>query len=430
MKYTKENIKKVRSLVNQDEFITKCRMKITDFTRQRKMGALDVVYYLMNKKGLSNKMEIIKFEHIKNLNEISSVAVLKQREKLNPEAFVYLKNESLKLFYEHHQNEVKTYKGYIITATDGSDLEIPNSPTTRQIYNGKQESCARLTVSINYDLLNKYALDCIIEKYDYSEPEMAKRHLSNIPDITGEYKVINIMDRGYPSLENIYFSVTNEQKFIVRLSSKDYKKERSKMTSNDEEIKIGYEYSRARFYKDRNQGLYDYLNSGKTINVRIINVVLESGEIETLLTNLDFTYDEVKELYNLRWRIETNYHYLKESLKIEIISSSKPRLIEQDIHSQILVFNMLQSYINENNDKIEKDKYKNTMKTNVNMAIGIFKDAFILALIEEDNKKRDKMLDEILKKISRYIVPVKKVQKVQRKGNVKNKYHINKRKTF
>jgi IS4 transposase len=82
------------------------------------------------------------------------------------------------------------------------------------------------------------------------------------------------------------------------------------------------------------------------INVRIVNIQLDTGETEILATNLfdaEMTLEDLNKLYNLRWGIETNYHYLKESMKIENISSSKKLLIEQDIFSQMLSFNLLQA---------------------------------------------------------------------------------------
>lgn len=66
-------------------------------------------------------------------------------------------------------------------------------------------------------------------------------------------------------------------------------------------------------------------------SARIIKIKLSSGEVECLATNLtkeEVTTDEMKELYNLRWQIEINYHLLKESLKIGTITSSKAELIK------------------------------------------------------------------------------------------------------
>lgn len=87
----------------------------------------------------------------------------------------------------------------------------------------------------------------------------------------------------------------------------------------------------ARYYKDTDPELYEYLSFGNTIKVRCVKVELEIGEIEILLTNLEtekFTSDEIKELYNRCWQIEINYRHLKNDLKIENITSSKEVLIK------------------------------------------------------------------------------------------------------
>ena len=83
--------------------------------------------------------------------------------------------------------------------------------------------------------------------------------------------------------------------------------------------------------------------------------------MEILATNLekeDFSSEDIKEIYNLRWGIETLYHTVKESLKICAISSRKKTIIEQEILSQMLVYNIVQSFCNEAEPKIQKEKYK------------------------------------------------------------------------
>jgi len=113
-------------------------------------------------------MEILNFNDINNIQDISSPGLFKQREKLNPEAFTYLIQMSLKDFYTDYIDEVKSFNGYILLAIDGSDFEIPNTPEARKKYNGKQQDqCAKVTVATCYDILNKYTLDTIIEKYDF-----------------------------------------------------------------------------------------------------------------------------------------------------------------------------------------------------------------------------------------------------------------------
>jgi len=167
---------------------------------------------------------------------------------------------------------------------------------------------------------------------------------------------------------------------------------------------------------------------------RVVIVDLPNGEKEYLATNLDkksFSYDDIKNVYSLRWGIETNFHILKENLKIEAISSSKDELIKQDIYSQMLAYNTLQAFINTNDEKIEQDNYKHQMKTNMNMAIGFFKKYFIYILIEEDENIKFSLIEQLENAIRRHLVPIRKNRHYPRnKNRVKNKHSINKRKSF
>lgn len=436
MKYSDKNVEALIKEINDSNFVNECRIYENSFIRNRKMTPKDIILYELNKKGLTTKMEILNFNDINNVQDISSPGLFKQREKLNPNAFIYLMQKSLKLFYIDYEKEVKTYKGYVLAGVDGSDFEIPNTITARNNYNGKlQKHCARATISTCYDLLNHYTLDVIVEKYNYNELEMAWNHFETINNecLIGKFKLIRIMDRNYKNLSHIYHWVKNDNKFLIRIASSCYEKENQAMKTNDEIIKIGYEYNRVKYYKNKDPELYNYLSNGNTINVRCVKIKLESGEIEYLLTNLDeteFNTDEIGNLYNMRWKIETNYHHLKSNIKIECISSSKDILIKQDIFSQVLITNMLQAFINEQNEELENYKYKNKMKINNNMAIGILKNTLIYILLEENPKKRNEMLIKFNERILKYTVPIKPGRKSERKNNPKNRYHINQRKSF
>ena len=236
MKYSYKNINIIKVKLEKSDFITKCRISEKDYVRKRKISPQDIILYELNKKGLSSKMEIINFNNINDVKNISSPGLFKQREKLNPDAFIYLMQESLKEFYIRYKNEVKTYKGYVLTGIDGSDFEIPNTKNSREKYNGKQQNqCARVTVSTCYDLLNHYTLDTIVEKYDYNEIEMAKRHYETINEekLLGNFKSIRIMDRNYKNLSSIYHCIKNDDKFLIRIASSVYEKENQAMKSND-----------------------------------------------------------------------------------------------------------------------------------------------------------------------------------------------------
>lgn len=158
MKYKEYAINKTNSIILNKDSISLYRMCETDFTRNRKMNFEKVVMYSLNKKGLTSKMEIEEFNEIIDSKDISSPGVLKQRKKLRAEIYKDMMQNNIKGFYNEFSDEVKLFKGYIVTATDGSDFEIPNTITTRKNYNSTKDntSVARAHVSNSKAMKKKW----------------------------------------------------------------------------------------------------------------------------------------------------------------------------------------------------------------------------------------------------------------------------------
>lgn len=250
--YKKYFINKIKNKINNDKTKINYRNNDNDFTRNRKMSFQNVVLYNLNKKGLTSKMEIEEFTKQVNMMDISSPAVLKQRLKLNGKIYLDMLQENLKGFYTDFKDEVKLFNGYIVCAIDGSDFEIPNTIKTRNKYNVLHfdECVARASISNMFDILNHFVMDTIIEKYDNSERKMAKQNLKNIKKLDLPYPIIRVMDRGYTSLPDMYYSAEHNDKYLIRLQSKDFKKQIAEMRSNDEIIIIPYQYDRVRYYRN------------------------------------------------------------------------------------------------------------------------------------------------------------------------------------
>ena len=259
MKCSRRIFEIIKKRINSEEMLSKARKKLTDFTRKRKVIAPVLMLYIMNRKGLTNKMEIEDFinDH-GNIQEVTSSAVYKQRLKLYPEVFVYLNDEIVTNYYTESKDEVKTFKGLVLTGTDGSDWEVANTPETRKNNKMKNNQCARMKVSNCYDLLNRIILDTQIEKNKFSELALAQRHLERIDSLLGDFESITVNDRGYSSLKFMYECIERDQKFVIRGKKTDYKHERSKMKRNDEWIEIGYQKERMKHYKDDYPEFYEY----------------------------------------------------------------------------------------------------------------------------------------------------------------------------
>ncbi len=438
MKFNNYNIKKLEKEIKDESIYDKCRRRQQDFTRNRKITPKDLIYYSLNNRGKTTKMELYDYIEQFNLNDVSDVALLKQREKLNEEVFKSLNASSLVDFYKLFPNEVKTFKGYILTAIDGSDCEVPNTKITRDKYKTKTEkdagNIARIKLSNCYDVLNNYVLDTEVEEYKHSENELAERHMKVVNKLITEYPVVSIRDRGYFSLSYMFHSIKNNNKFVIRLNKRYLKQEQQSMNSNDEWVIIQYQYDRIRNYKDVDQELYNYYEQGNTIKVRFVNITLSTGEIETIMTNLDdqeFTSDDINYIYQKRWGIETSYAHLKESMMITNISSSKDTIIKQEVYSQMMVYNIMQSIVNDIEGEINQDQYKHHMKININMAVGFVKRFLVKILLEEDKNKKEELSNQLFHNILRNIVPIRENRHYKReKGSVKNKHPINKRKSI
>lgn len=434
--YKKYCIDKIKEEINDENSKIKYRNNNKSFIRDRKMNFEKVVLYGLNKRGLTSKMEIEDFTELINMSDISAPAVLKQRLKLNGEIYLNMMQKNLYGFYTEFKSELKLFHGYILSAIDGSDFEIPNTKSTRQKYNElhPKETVARATISNMFDVLNHYVMDTIINKYDASERKMAKENYDNIKNLNLPYPIIRTMDRGYASIVDMYYSNKSNDKYVVRLKKSDFKKEIKNMKSNDEIIKIPYQYDRVRYYKNEYPEFYEIMEETKEeIEIRIVIVDNKDGEKIILATNLsqeEINYDEIIKLYRLRWEIELNYHSLKESLKIETITSSNDIIIYQDIYSQMLVYNLIQAFKQDAEKNIDQTKYKNEMKVNMNMAVGFVKKALVKIILEEDKNKRNLMFDLLEQKIGKYIIPIKKDRHYPRNKDKKNKHPINKRKSF
>ena len=439
MGYIDYNIDKTQGRIENDKLKLICRKDNKYFIRDRKLTPKDIVLYTLNNRGKTMKMELYDFIQLYNIDEVSAPALLKQRKKLNEDVFKILAKESLNDFYGKFKEEVKTIKGYVLCAIDGSDCEIPNTKETRARYKSiaatDEDRVARIKLSNCYDVLNHYVLDTLIEEYKHSELDLADRHIENIKYIKKYFPIIETMDRGYFSLARFYHWINNNEKFVVRLNKKFLKTEQQSMTGNDEIVEIKYQYDRIRNYKDKDVEFYNYYEKGNTIKLRFVNITLPTGEVETLLTNLasdEFSSEDINHIYQCRWGIETSYHELKESMEVTNISSSNDTIIKQEIYSQMFVYNIVASIENDLNTRIEQTKYKHPMKVNFNMAVGFVKRFLIKILVEEDDCKRKKLSDELFANILKNLIPIRNNRHFERVKNRKltNKHPINKRKSI
>lgn len=424
-------IEKVTYKISRKELIEKYRKEYKNFTRKRKINFKDVVYFTLNKRGLSLKMEIKKFEDkTGRMKDISKSALCQQRKKVDPEVFKELNNDYIKNSYDNPK-DYKTLKGYIVMAIDGMKIEVPDVEELREEYGTSQgkegkRTSARALTSCLYDVVNNWVIDAKIDKFNASERELAKEHivemvvtLANEIDIE---KTIIIFDRGYISLDMIYVLNKAKIKYLFRAPKGHYKKEISNMKKDDEEVWIEINKNRMRSITDSE--IREKLIEMETIESRFVKYELETGETELLITNLsseEFTGDDIGELYFKRWNIELAYNIAKNKLEIQNFSGQSKIVVEQEFYAQMLMLNIAEDLRKEANKKViatQENGYKYDYQVNMNTLIGMLRERFILILISialNNDEESKKEYNNLIEEISKEIVPIRPGRKNKRK---------------
>ena len=146
-----------------------------------------------------------------------------------------------------------------------------------------------------------------------------------------------IFDRGFPSLSLIQKLLEHRLYFVMRVSSSFLKEVNAFRKSKyvDRVIHIEYSERRATQNHVHSDGISQF-------DLRCVRVKLPSGEDEILVTNLDrkdFPKRDIKEIYRLRWGIETGFNYLKNAVFVEEFVSKTENGLAQDYFVSLLVYN-------------------------------------------------------------------------------------------
>lgn len=433
----------LRKFIYDKETRKKCRLKDekykNSFSRKRKIPFYDILLMTLNKQGKNVSFEIRDYELNKKGEkqvQYTDEAYLKQRRILNPDVFKEMKNLYLKDFYSKPKY-IKKKNGYILCAIDGSKIEIPNTPLNRETFgsegNQHKQKTARALLSGIYDVENHFFLDVEIDRVDSNETNLAKRNIETIQEIIGKNNELLIFDRGYPSIELFNWLETQKKKFVMRLSSNDYIKEREEMTSEDEFVTIKYTYARLNKIKKTKPEFYEKIKNKTGIKLRITKVDINEQTTEYLISNLDkseFDKEDLKEVYGKRWQVEISYNSIKNKLKIEEFTGNLPQFIYQDIYAQIVVYNQIQDMLYTGRKEI-KSKKRNEYKINEGKAIGIFKEKYIKIMLIENREKAVKELDILEKEMEKYVSIIRKNRKSSiREWSPSNKYRTNYKTSF
>lgn len=361
----------LKNTIESEDFLSSARNQSTAFTRNRKMPFCDIIYFMCSSLRRTVQRELEIYFKAKGGISMSRQAFAQSREKIKPEALRDL-NDLLIEKFESEDGEIATYKGYRLFAVDGSDIDLPNNENVREHFgyssNGTDKYYAKGLAMTAFDVLNK--LTIFAELYSYNDSE--KRRIFDIVNDFSYFsaydKCIFLLDRGYPSFELFKQCISNNQNFLVRVSSQSLR-EINECNGEDTTIEV--------------------TRNNTTITLRIVNVQLGNGLTEKLVTNLpnDFSLPELKELYSMRWGVETNFNYLKNKELIECFTGESINAILQDFYAGILMLNVSAIAYREQEDVIAKNthKTKHTYKPNKTQLIADIKMNWVKMMLAKNS---------------------------------------------
>ena len=422
-----------QSTIRTESFLDLCRNSPNVLIRRRKMPTEDLIYSMINRKGLTLKLELRNYMKITHPGtEISKSGYLKQRMKLNPEAIKFLYQNHNKNFYSDPEITPYLYKEHLVFAVDGSDINIPTTPENLERFGTASRKGTKPQAQIGlgclYDVLNRFIIESDINRVKFDEMKIAEQQVDRLPETIGVTRpFFVIMDRGYPSIPSFLRMMDKGIKFVVRLKTSDFKSEQQALASDDEDVLIKLTKSRRYHYMGtENEAL---VMSREGFLIRLITVRLENGNSEVLATNLprdQFPQEDFREIYHMRWQIETAYETLKDRLQLENFTGTKATLLEQDIYSTIYVSNLAEDIIcdiEEQNQQHLKQDYKHTMQINRSISIGLLKSDLIYILLESDTEKKTKLMQQLYDEISKNVVLIRPDRHYKRtKGQLAGNY--------
>jgi hypothetical protein len=398
-----------------DDIIFMCdnRMKATYFTRavHCKMDFQDLIRFELNfvKKTLQIELDSF-FKTIKGAESgITKQGYSQARQKISPMACIKMADAIISWYYG--DDDFKTFNGYRLSAIDGSILELNNSERLRNAFGyaeGKTVKLARAKASCIYDVENDMIITSKITTYTTGERDIAIELIEKLKQMGLKNDLI-LFDRGYPSRNFFAYLEGSGVKYLMRVKALSMKEVNEAMEP-DQIVEINV--------------------NGKTIKVRVLRFMLDSGIEEVLVSNLwdeSLGIQEFKALYFKRWGIEVKFDELKNRLQLQNFTGDTVISVEQDFYASMYLSNMVALAKNEANEKIaqnnEDKSLKYEYKVNTNILIGKLKDSMVLMLLENNLEKRHAMFQSLMQEITKNMVPIRPGRSKVRKMGLKAHKH-------
>lgn len=366
------------------------------FSRARVLTFPIVMMILIQKSAKSMQLVLNEFLGKMKVPPVTSSAFTQARAHLKHEAFIELNQEAIvKVFYS--DDEYKRYKGYRVLGVDGSKIYLPREKDIIAEFGGTPSNQYVEAIrpfalgSVLYDVLNRIAIDSQLAKAKAYEVDLAIEHLEHT-----EEDDLLIFDRNYPSYRFLATLTKAERAYLIRCSKGSFSAVRNMFDGNGPDSQLVTLKVPSAQTKEING-----LELPCEITVRLVRVMLDTGEMEVLITSLldeiEHPAEDFKSLYFLRWGSETFYDLIKNRLELENFTGKTVESVRQDFYAAIYISGLETLLTGAAQSVLQTRAAKNRYPLQVNHAVSFnaIKNHVFELLCTEDNE------DYLLEKLSR-----------------------------
>ena len=368
-----------------------------DFTRKRKHLFGSTLFNVLLLESGSLKDEMFKLFGY-NLDTPTASSFVQARSKIRPDAFHSAIKDSKTTFYKAN-NSNKPFSAYHLNTS--------------------------------YDLLECTYDDIVLQGNAVMNENGA---FNEIVDRYDGPKAIFIADRGYESINSFVKVGMKNHKYLIRVkdihsrtsvlrsfgpfpdAEFDMHARRTLTTKQTNEIKAHPEIYK---FVPKNQR-FDFFDGSPYFDFecRVVRFKISDDTYESIVTNLDeseFNIQDIKELYHLRWEIETSYRELKYHLDLNTLHSKKRMFIEQEIYAKLVLYNFCSRV--SNNIKIKEKDRKYEYQLNYVRAFHIIRN-----YLKEKGGKNPPDIESL---IAKEILPIRPNRQNERKVKAKSPVSFN-----
>ena len=350
-----------------------------DFTRNRKMTFGETISFILSLSSYSLPAELRRYFNSESKLPSKS-AFIQQRQKIAPEAFRALFDE-----FNASMQVKDSFRGFRLLACDGTDVNLPRNPAdevTSVHTNPKAKSFNTLHINALYDLMNNvytdYTIDLGVAAHETAALVCMTKRLQ-APE-----KTILVADRGYGYLTTICRLSEIGTYFVLRCKDIRSNSFLAGMAPPGEEFDLDFSriLTRSRKKEIRSNPEYMIVNGRNSldfsnnkcypVSFRACRFQLPSGGYECLVTNLPrskFSISDLKQIYMLRWGIETAFRDLKYAIGLVYFHAKKLNSVLQEVHAALLMLNFCSLVISSVPLK-QKCTWKYKHKINFAAAVG------------------------------------------------------------